>query len=390
MNRSYRWQILALAMIMQAFIVGVTVYCFGFFVVHWLAEFERPRGELMLGYSAMSFVAGVIAPMVGVLIDRYTKRVLVLLGIGSYVAGLLLLAWAPAAWLVVTIYGLVLPIAMALAGPLMAQTLVAGVFDERRGTALGLCSLGTSIGGFVMPIIVTGCLDIYAWRQVMVLLALCCAVLLIPLAFYLLRPSAATLLPSSVGGAGVSSKSLFSDSNSYKLAFAYFVPSFMFVGVLQNMGLFAADIQLSQQQAGVVVSVAAGLMAVGKFAVGWLADRCSYRLIYNVVVLAVALSLYLTATAANYGVLLVAVAALGAFAGGLTPLFGAIVAQRYGLANFGRVMGLIMGTASLSGLAPLGAAWLRDTTGSYETTFLWFVPLVIPAIIAFNRLSKPE
>jgi cyanate permease len=53
-------------------------------------------------------------------------------------------------------------------------------------------------------------------------------------------------------------------------------------------------------------------------------------------------------------------------------------------------MGVVMGTASFSGLAPLLAGWLRDTTGSYETAFLLLIPLVIPAFIAFIKLTPVE
>jgi MFS family permease len=373
---------------MQALIIGIAVYCFGFFVLPWMNEFSRPRGELMIGYSAMSFMAGVTAPLVGMLIDKYSKRALVLTGTVSYALGLFLISRAQAPWFIVSIFGLILPVAMSLAGPLMAQTLVANAFEKNRGTALGICSLGTSIGGFTMPVLVTGLLDIYEWRQVFVILAAIIAVGMVPLVLLVLKPNHSSAAPKATNTESLGNKNIFGDSNIYKLALAFFVPSFMFIGVLQNMGLFAADLQLSLQQAGWVVSVSAGLMAVGKFVVGWLADRASHRAIYNTIIIFVGLSLYLTATANHFVVLVIAVAALGTSVGGMTPLFGAIVSQRYGMDNFGRVMGVVMGTASLSGLAPLVAGWLRDSTGSYETTFLWFLPMIVPAIIAFNRLSN--
>jgi len=178
MRVSYQWRLLGLVIIMQALIVGIAVYCFGFFVVHWMDEFSRPRGELMLGYTAMSFMAGIITPLVGVLIDKYSKRVLVLTGVVSYALGLLLISRAQAPWFIVGVFGLIFPLAMALAGPLMAQTLVANAFEKNRGTALGLCALGTSIGGFTLPILVTHLLETYAWRQVFVILAIIGAVLL--------------------------------------------------------------------------------------------------------------------------------------------------------------------------------------------------------------------
>jgi len=389
-NTAYRWQLLSLVVVMQALIIGLAVYCFGFFVVHWINDFSRPRGELMLGYTLMSFMAGVLAPFVGVLIDTYSKRALVLTGVISYIFGLLLISFANSHWFITAIFGLILPLAMSLAGPLMAQTLVANAFEKNRGTALGICALGTSIGGLAMPILVTTLLESYEWRQVFMILAAIIGVGIVPAAFFILRQSPSAAASKAANGNSLNNKSLFKDSDTYKLALAYFVPSFMFIGVLQNMGLFATDLQLTMQQAGWIVSISAGLMSVGKFSIGWLADRFSHRSLYNSMLILVGLSLYLTAIADNFLVLAISVAALGTSAGGLTPLFGAIVSKRYGVGSFGRVMGLIMGTSSLSGFAPLLAGWLRDSTGSYETTFLWFLPMMLPAMIAFNRLSHQK
>lgn len=384
------YSLLAFTLLMQSAVIGVVVYCFGFFAVHWMAEFDSPRSQLMSGYTAMSLVAGLLSPVVGMWIDSYSRRLLVVAGILSFCVGMVLLGFATQAWQVVAIFSCVMAPAMALSGPLVSQTLVASAFTEKRGTALGICALGTSLGGFLMPVVVTHFLESMPWRQVVFALSGLVFVLVLPLALVVIR-GAIVRAPAKVPGApAITNREIYRHSNVYKLALAFFLPSALFVAVLQNIGLQAADLNLTQSQGGLVVALAAGLMALGKFGVGWLADRMSHKLLYTAMTVMVALGMLLMAIADGLYPMIAGGVLMGLSVGGVSPLVGLTVAQQFGAANFGRVMGVVMGTASFSGLAPLLAGWLRDTTGSYETAFLLLIPLVIPAFIAFIKLTPVE
>lgn len=386
-NSAHAYRILALMLLMQTLVIGVGMYCFGFFVVHWMAEFSAPRSELMLGYFALTLMAGILAPVAGGWIDRYPHRWLMMLGAVVFALALVLLTLASSGWFIVAVFACILPFGLTLAGPLISQTLVAQAFVERRGMALGICALGTSLGGFLMPLIVTYALESYSWRQVLWVLA-AISIGFLPLIYWVLTASQTTRAQGAGKKTAMSNKNLFRDLNLYKLAFAYFVPATLFIGVLQNIGLHTQDLGMSQTQAGLIVSMAAGLMAGGKLLVGWLADKIAHGWLYFGLLTIVAVSMALSATATGFYLLALGVVVLGTSAGGLTPLINMVVVERYGMANFGRVMGVLMGSASLSGVSPFLVGWLRDLTGSYQTAFLLLLPLVIPAAIAFARLSK--
>lgn len=385
-NSARAYHILGLMLLMQTLVIGVGMYCFGFFVVHWIAEFSAPRSELMLGYFALTLMAGLMAPVAGGWIDRYSHRWLMIVGALVFALSLVLLTLAGSGWFIVAVFACILPFGLILAGPLISQTLVAQAFVERRGMALGICALGTSLGGFLMPLIVTYALEFYSWRQVLWVLA-AISVSLLPLIYWVLSAGKTAQGKESGKSEALSNKSLFRDLNLYKLAFAYFVPATLFIGVLQNIGLHTQDLGMSQTQAGLIVSMAAGLMAGGKLLVGWLADKIAHGWLYFGLLSIVAISMALSATATGFYLLALGVVVLGTSVGGLTPLINMVVVERYGMANFGRVMGVLMGAASLSGVSPFLVGWLRDLTGSYETAFLLLLPLVIPAAIAFARLS---
>jgi MFS family permease len=384
-----RWKTLVFVVLMQAYMSGTIIYCFGFFAVRWVADFDVPRSEFLAGFTGLMLLSGVASPIAGILIDRFAKRNLAILGILFFSGGMLLSATANSPLLIVALYFLVFPVSMALGGPLISQSLVAASFTEKRGMAMGICALGTSIGGFSMPLIVTTLLETTRWEMVSIGLGLG-VLILVPMAYFFVP-----LIEQDEGSPHkkenlINTRAILKNPDVYKLAVAFFVPSTLFVGVLQNIGLHATDLSISQQQAGVIVSLTAILMAVGKFSIGSLSDRLNHRLIYLSVCTAVATGLIICATAKSFYPLAIGVCLLGTTAGGVLPLISSMVAQRFGARNFGRVMGIIMVSAALSGLTPLLAGLIRDATGSYENAFWLFIPALVPAAIAFALLSKHQ
>ncbi|MFA5496439.1 MAG: MFS transporter [Porticoccaceae bacterium] len=387
MHFHYRWHVLAFALVMQALTIGIGVYCFTFFVVHWVAEFNTPRSELMLAYMGMTLVTGLLAPFYGILIDRAPSRWVITGGVVAFSLGLLAVAAAPNAIAIILCFWLVLPLGIGLAGPLMAQTLVAQAFATRRGMALGICALGTSIGGLVMPVVTTTLLTHLAWRPVIATLAIVIAVLVLPLTFLIVKNRAPNAKPGDDKPA-ITTRELLRNKELVLLGIAYFAPSSLFIAVLQNMGLYAKDLDISQQQAGVIVAAAALLMAGGKFITGVLADRFDYHRIYYCLLGLAGTGLVVAATSNSFAPVAAGVLLLGATAGGVLPLVSVMVAQRFGVANFGRAMGVIMVFGAFSGVAPLAAGWIRDFSGSYEISFLVLTPLMLPALFCFSRLKK--
>jgi MFS family permease len=387
MQNNYRWQVLLFSLLMQALIIGVGVYCFAFFVVHWVEEFNTPRSELMFGFMGMTLVAGLMSPLGGMLIDRFSARWVITAGVVAQSLGLLLVSQASGAVAIILIFWLLMPLGMVLAGSLMAQTLVAQAFDTGRGMALGICSLGTSIGGLIMPMVATAMLQEMDWRAVISFLAVIILVVIIPLTFLIVRNRKAMAPPAGEQPA-ISTRELLANWDVYLLGVAFLVPASLFVGVLQNTGLYSQDLGIEQQQAGMIVAVSAMLMAAGKFITGVLADRMNHHHIYYTLLGLAGAAMLLVATAEAFTSLAAGVFLLGATAGGVLPLVSAAAAQRFGVANFGRSMGVIMGFGALSGVAPLAAGWIRDYSGSYEVSFMVLAPLVIPAVICFGLLKK--
>src|SRR5690606_8192968 len=95
-----------------------------------------------------------------------------------------------------------------------------------------------------------------------------------------------------------------------------------------------------------------------------------------------------TGLATSFPSLLAGVCLVALVTGGIAPFIASLVASRWGMAQFGRVMGVIHAFAALSGIGPLIAATIRDSTGSYSLAFLALTVLLIPAIACFVTLPR--
>jgi MFS family permease len=381
------WLIVVFAALMNAVTVGIGVYAFAYFVMPWVTEFQVERSTIMLAITFSSIAVAIISPLAGYCVDHFNVRRLLLGGALSFSAGLVGIAYAPSHTVVILLFSLVVPLGMAFAGPLMGYALVVRTGISRMGLAMGIAALGTSVGGFVLPVVVTQLLDGHDWRTVFLYMAAAVLVLVLVPALLLVR---ATVVAR--GGAGGSHGSPFALMRSLpvmQLALAYLVPSLLFISILHNLGALAADLGVEQKSAALVTAVASVLMAIAKVTAGILADRINYRILYLGIVVLMALGMVLTSLGGTYITLLVGVGLTAIAIGAAAPLINAIIHVRWGAASFGRVIGVVHAVAGLSALGSLFAGFVRDSGGTYATAFLLLTLALIPAAVAFMILTRP-
>jgi MFS family permease len=376
----------AFAALMNAVTVGIGVYAFAYFVMPWVTEFQVERSTIMLAITFSSIAVALISPLAGYCVDHFNVRRLLLVGTLSFSAGLVGIAYAPSHTAVILLFSLVVPLGMALSGPLMGYALVVRTGLSRMGLAMGIAALGTSVGGFVLPVVVTQLLDGHDWRTVFLYMAAAVLALVLVPALILVR---ATGVRSGAAGSHGSPLALMRSLPVMQLALAYLVPSLLFVSILHNLGALAADLGVEQKSAALVTAVASVLMAIAKVVAGMLADRINYRILYAGIVVLMALGMVLTSLGGAYLTLLVGVGLTAIAIGAASPLINAIIHVRWGAASFGRVIGVVHAVAGLSALGSLFAGFVRDSGGTYATAFLLLTLTLIPAVFAFMLLTRP-
>jgi MFS family permease len=396
-DRHYRWLVVLFSVVMQAVSVGILVYCFALFSLPWLDEFNASRRDVMITISCLQIGMGVMGPLLGRAIDVYSIRNIVLGGAVCLALGLWLVQHVSALWQLWLLYATLMPLATSMMGTLASQTLVAKWFHDQRGLALGVSAMGTNVGGMIFPLLVAGWLLDIGWRDTFGQLAVLSLVLVVPLAFIVLRREPPDVPVGSASGSDEpasvkiwTAKAILTTS-LFWLPFLALIPLNMAFGALQfNLGGFARDAGLANDTAAMLVTVSSFCMIVGKLFFGSLGDRLDHRWLFWVANSVMVVALVAMSYADNYTTLMFAVVCMGLSGGGILPLMGLIFGARFGAASFGRVMGFVMLNVLFGAMAPVGAGWVYDQYGTYDFALWGMLCLVLPAMVAMTRLPQPE
>ncbi len=396
------WNVLVALMLLQGFTIGLYGYCFAFWVSPWMATFEVSRGQVMLALMAGNLCQALISPLVGKALDRFSAHRLVMVGVVAYGASLLLVAVAGSMPQIIAIYATILSLGLVLTGPLAAQTLIMRWFTRKRGLALGLVAIGTSIGGFFLPPLVTRMQDAMGWEMTHMMLAAATVLLVLPMAALFIRgpDHKSTPLSSEVTAATEQAQDRVGKppaphpewtvatvlrSRDFLPLIISLMPLILTGAVISsNLALFALDLGIAPREAAFVMSAIAVTGALGKVVVGYLCDLLDHRTVHTLVSLCLAATLFIALSGPSFSGLMFLSVTLGFSTGSFLALMPAIVSRQFGPRAFGLVAGMCYFSFSWTSVSVPLAAWVRDTTGSYDLvwiTLLGLTALCYPLIL---------
>lgn len=432
------WRIVGVSALAQGVSVGSTFYVYGTFLKPLAAEFDASRLAVTLGLTLLTVVQGVVAPLIGRAFDGGSPRTLMLTGIACHGLGLALLSQITAFWQAALLF--VLPIAMGahLFGPLATSTVVNRWFVRRRGQALGIASLGSSLGGAAFPAIAAALIAAFGWRGAFGAMGTGILLLMLPIAWILVgKPEDVgetpdgDPVPGSVGMAAhgtttgttreatntsaaspnaalathadattadaelatadaVTTRSLLRDRSFWAISIAIGFGYCPVSVLLAHLVPYATDAGISTSRAAIVMTCYALSGAFGRVFLGWLTDRIDPRAVVWLDYAWFGLAWLGLLSPPSFGSLLFTGIAAGIAVGGITPVWAALTGAVYGRMAFGRAMGLmsfVMLPFSVIG-API-AARLFDVTGSYRLAFASFFVCFVLGSVAIAFLRPP-
>lgn len=401
----YGWNVLAVAFFFQSITFGLTFYCLTFWIQPWMQEFNVGRNQVLLVVILIQVGMGLGGPFAGKAVDRFSTRWLIIIGILCYSLGLALTALATSLWFILLCYGTLIVVGNLFAGTLPSQTLAVRWFPASRGAAIGLVSVGTSFGGFVLPIIIAQLVDQYGWRDTNLILAIAMPVLVIPLVWLVIRNSPADMGLTPKLGPQVTdttanirrqldfkrwtTTAVFKERSFWLLSCALVSIATAFSALAQNLAPLADDLGLSSQNASFLVSTMALVMMLGKFFFGFLADRVDHRYLFWLAnSAAIAALTLLTFAPLSYPLMFLVSGVTGFSCGSILPLMGAAVSSRFGATSFAHVTGLLGMCMIIAAMGPWLAGYLRDIQGSYAAAWTPILAMLALSMIAIAFLPK--
>jgi predicted MFS family arabinose efflux permease len=289
----YGWAIVAITFFAQFVVMGTVFYSYGILLKPLAEDLGGSRFLIGLGLPALGIVGGIAGPFIGREVDRRSIRGLMILGAAFLAAGFLGLSRATSVWHLYLCFGVLISLGMALLGGIANTALVVNWFARRRGTALGISQIGVSLSGFVMAHVTTWLIEEFGWRTTTAFFGIVPLVLVAPLVWLVVvnRPENLGLFPDgdsrSPDYAGAANPG--AETEGWTVRDALRQPAVWIIGLLIGF-TFAAngaviqvthshvtDLGFAAAQAATVLSLMAGMAALGKPTFGWLADRTTRR-----------------------------------------------------------------------------------------------------------------
>jgi MFS family permease len=375
------WRMVAVAFVAMFTVYGIA-YSFGAFFKPMAAEFGSGRSSTSAVFSLTVLVWCVLGWPAGHLSDRFGPRVVV--GGGAVVmgGGLVLTAFIDRLWIGYLTYSLGVGIGIATAYvPMVA--VVGGWFLRRRNSALGIAVAGIGCGTVLVAPACAALIQRLGWRDTDLVLGVVATILLLGCAATVERPPV-HVTPSAIDVRAAVRTPAFGllYLNSFLSSMALFVP-FVYLPA------FAHAHGATEIASAALISIIGGASVIGRLGLGAIADRTSTIRLYQACYLLLAASFGLWLFGSSYATMVVFAIAMGTGYGGFVALSPAVLAELFGVARLGTVMGILYTSGGVGALlGPPIAGMIIDYTGSYRGAIAYSLVGALASFAVLIPLSR--
>lgn len=369
----YGWFVVAALFVMLTVASGLAFYNLSVFMNALVATGAFPVSAVSSAMATFFIASGISGLAAARMLDAFDPRWTIALGGVLGAIALFALGRVTALWELYLVYG-VFGAGHAFAALVPATTLVTRWFETDRSIALSVASTGLSIGGVVITPISVAAIDALGLAGASPWFAAAWFLGIVPITALVIRrhpddvARAAGTAPSRTlrgwtRAEAVRSRWFLMITGSWILIMGAQVG-----GIAHLFNLAATRVDLATGASA--VSLMASCSIVGRFVGGWLIARFDTRTFALVCVACQVGSMTVMALAQTGPTILLGAGLFGATVGNLLMLQPLLLAEAFGVRDYGRIFSLnqLLNTLGVaSGPAALG--WLYDGFGGYGAAF---------------------
>ncbi len=361
---------------------------------------------MSLAASLRGVETGLLAPVVGMLIDRWGPRRIVFIGGCLTALGLFMLSRIDS---LVTFYISFILISAAMSSCMVSvlMTAVSKWFRRKVGLAMSIVSCGFGAGGLVV-FMMARLVDAYGWRMTVQGLAFGVLFIVLPLALLLRhKPQQYGYLPDGDQVAEVSAGKSTTEVKEYgitikkavktrtfRLLAVMFVCQHTIVATaVTHVMPYLIDVGMDTTIASLGAAGIPLASIAGRMGFGVLGDRVNRKWLMAIVFAMISLGLLSFQMAGSFAIpgVIGFLVLFGTGYGGFNSIRPAFLRETFGTKQFGTIFGSLIGIGMFGTIAgPLIAGRLFDIQGSYHNVWVLFAVLALVAFVASLAINDKQ
>ena len=380
------------------FIAFAIRYAYGLVLPYMLAALNISKTEAGVIFSAYFIAATLLAPLIGILIDRFDAKIILSVFVAILGAGTCLMSLSTSV-VQASIFFAIAGIGHSACWAAVVIVVMRWVSPQRRGIAVSVVDLGTTAGIGVWSILVPIIIRDHDWRTVWLSLGIT-GLVVAGMNFFLIKshpetrtgapdPGGAQKTEVSVDG---SYKVIFRDARFYLIGFSYLFISFSIIIPFTFLISYATQkLMIPYASATSLLLAMAVAGAIGKLILAHISDRVGRIKIMMFCGLLTAFGSLGMAYARELSVLWIFSAVFGIGYGTLWAVYAASARDLFP----GNLSGSILGLWTLfhgvgSVIAPVLSGWTIDATGTYYWAFMLAVSASVLSLLLLLPVRRVQ
>ncbi|KPK23008.1 MAG: hypothetical protein AMJ70_04480, partial [Dehalococcoidia bacterium SG8_51_3] len=263
--------------------------------------------------------------------------------------------------------------------------------------------------GLMVPLIVR-LIEVYDWRTTMIILAAGMLLIVLPLSFvFRHRPEHYGHFPDGRKEApitpginatqpqteefSIKASQALKTATFWRMALTFMIHALLVSTVITHVMPYLSSIGVNRSRASFVAMILPIMSVGGRLSFGWLGDKYGRRrtVAAAFAMMTAGMLLFSYTSAVGLWLLIPFILLFGIGYGGSTATRPSMVAEYFGRANYGTILGLIVGiNAAGAFIGPPLAGWVFDTWDSYQGIWLAYSGLAIVGSLLIANITRVE
>jgi predicted MFS family arabinose efflux permease len=368
--RYFGWRICLAAFfgVMVSF-AAIMPYTFSLFIEPLSSAFGWHREAVASAFGIGAITVAVFSPGIGMLLDRFPPRRIILPAIVVFAAAYFSLSGLSSNIRRFYFTYFILGVVGNATAQLAYSRAILTWFQKRRGFALAIALTGSGTGSIVVPIVTQAVIRGYGWRSAYIAIG-CMALVGFPLTALFMRNR-------SDGPASENGNSSLSQGKSvgsalrtvifWILAVIIVLEAFGSNGLLSHLAAMLTERGISAESAALTLSLMGATGILGRLTTGLLLDRYFGSYVSMFMLLIAAVGIFILSSAATPSAALLGTALLGYGLGSEADVVPYLLSRYFGRKHFAALYGLTWTAYAVGGATgPIVVGHFYDKFGTYQ------------------------